>query len=374
MLALNWTDTLNVDLWNVWTKIFLAAIAYMATGNLIVAYVVAAVFVVAELKLGDLFAKDVQDSTGIPDVTCTHSGLANILPVMPIAMLVDRLPFLKGKTFDVATIQSKIGFLGDPATIGILMGLIIGVVAGEDVPGCLSLAIAVAAYVVVLPRIAQLFSEALMPIFQRRDHLHEGPLPWPQVLHRSGLAHPHGQPRRRHRRRPAHPRDDPARDHPAGQQDPALRRRREPLRLHHRRRRPLPRRHREDVPHGHPHHHRRPVLLHHDRPAVHRARRQRGLRVPRRLGRDHLLQGRPVHLGRRHGRPAELGHRRAAHHPLWRRLLDRSTSSTTSPPSRRRPRRPKAPASSHHSRPGGSGGPDADFGRSRRQAHEKPVP
>lgn len=164
MLALNWTDTLNVDLWNVWTKIFLAAIAYMATGNLVIAYVVAAVFVVAELKLGDLFAKDVQDSTGIPDVTCTHSGLANLLPVMPIAMLVDRIPFLKGKTFDVATIQGKIGFLGDPATIGIVMGLIIGVVAGEDIPGCLSLAVAVAAYVVVLPRIAQLFSEALMPI------------------------------------------------------------------------------------------------------------------------------------------------------------------------------------------------------------------
>lgn len=164
MLALNWTDTLNVDLWNVWTKIFLAAIAYMATGNLIVAYIVAAVFVVAELKLGDLFAKDVQDSTGIPDVTCTHSGLANVLPVMPIVMLIDRLPFFKGKTFDAAMIQSKIGFLGDPAVIGIVMGLIIGVVAGEDVTGCLSLAISVAAYVVVLPRIAQLFSEALMPI------------------------------------------------------------------------------------------------------------------------------------------------------------------------------------------------------------------
>lgn len=164
MIALNWTDTLNVDLWNVWTKIFLAAIAYMATDNLIVAYVVAAVFVVIELKLGDFFAKDIQASTGIPDVTCTHSGLANLLPVMPIAMLIDRLPFFKDKTFDAATIQKKIGFLGDPAVIGIVMGIIIGVVAGKDVPGCLQLAVAVASYVIVLPRIAQLFSEALMPI------------------------------------------------------------------------------------------------------------------------------------------------------------------------------------------------------------------
>ena len=164
MLALNWTDTLNVDLWNVWTKIFLAAIAYMATGNLLIAYVIASVFVIAELKLGDLFAKDVQDSTGIPDVTCTHSGLANVLPVMPIALLVDRLPFLKDKTYDAAAIQKKIGFLGDPAVIGIVMGVLIGLVAGKDVAGCLKLAIAVASYVIVLPRIAAMFSEALMPI------------------------------------------------------------------------------------------------------------------------------------------------------------------------------------------------------------------
>lgn len=164
MLALNWTDTLNVDLWNVWTKIFLAAIAYMATGNLLIAYVIASVFVIAELKLGDLFAKDVQDSTGIPDVTCTHSGLANVLPVMPIALLIDRLPFLKDKTYDAAAIQKKIGFLGDPAVIGIVMGVLIGLVAGKDVAGCLKLAIAVASYVIVLPRIAAMFSEALMPI------------------------------------------------------------------------------------------------------------------------------------------------------------------------------------------------------------------
>lgn len=164
MLALNWTDTLNVDLWNVWTKIFLAAIAYMATGNLLIAYVIASVFVIAELKLGDLFAKDVQDTTGIPDVTCTHSGLANVLPVMPIALLVDRLPFLKDKTYDAAAIQKKIGFLGDPAVIGIVMGVLIGLVAGKDVAGCLKLAIAVASYVIVLPRIAAMFSEALMPI------------------------------------------------------------------------------------------------------------------------------------------------------------------------------------------------------------------
>lgn len=164
MLALNWTDTLNVDLWNVWTKIFLAAIAYMATGNLIIAYVVASIFVIAELKLGDFLALDIQKSTGIPDVTCTHSGLANILPMMPIVWLVDRIPFLKDKTFDAATIQQKIGFLGDPAIIGIAMGLIIGAVGGAGVEGSLKLAIAVASYVIVLPRIAALFSEALMPI------------------------------------------------------------------------------------------------------------------------------------------------------------------------------------------------------------------
>ncbi len=164
MIWRNWTNTLNVDLWNVWTKIFIAAVTYIFTGNLILAYVVASLVVIIELKLGDYTAERIQKTTGIPDVTCTHSGMMSLLPVMPIIWLIDRIPVLKNNKFDAESLKKKIGFLGEPAVLGVIMGIIMGLLGGYNVADTLKLSIKVAAVMIVLPRLASLFSEALMPI------------------------------------------------------------------------------------------------------------------------------------------------------------------------------------------------------------------
>lgn len=164
MLWRNWTNTLNVDLWNVWTKIFVAAVTYVFTKNLLLSYIIAGIIVIIELKLGDYMAVRVQKTTGIPDVTCTHSGMMSLLPVMPIVWLVDRIPGLKNAKFDAESLKKKIGFLGEPAILGIIMGIVIGLLAGYKVSATLGLAIQVATVMVVLPRLASLFSEALIPI------------------------------------------------------------------------------------------------------------------------------------------------------------------------------------------------------------------
>lgn len=164
MVWRNWTDTLNVDLWNVWSKIFVAAVTYVFTGNLLLSYIVAGIVVVIELKLGDYMAVRVQETTGIPDVTCTHSGMMSLLPVMPIVWLIDRIPGLKDTNFDSETLKKKIGFLGEPSVLGLIMGIAIGLLAGYDISKTLKLSVKVAAVMIILPRLASLFSEALMPI------------------------------------------------------------------------------------------------------------------------------------------------------------------------------------------------------------------
>lgn len=164
MLWRNWTDTLNVDLWNVWTKIFIAAVTYIFTKNLFIAYVLAAIVVIIELKLGDYTAERIQKTTGIPDVTCTHSGMMSLLTVMPLIWLIDRIPGLKDKKFDAESLKKKIGFLGEPAVLGLIMGIIMGLLGGYTVADTLKLSIKVAAVMIILPRLASLFSEALMPI------------------------------------------------------------------------------------------------------------------------------------------------------------------------------------------------------------------
>jgi len=164
MLWRKWTNTLNVDLWNVWTKIFVAAVTYIFTKNLLLAYFIASVIVVIELKLGDYMAVRIQETTGIPDVTCTHSGMMALLPVMPIIWLIDRIPGLKDTKFDAESLKKKIGFLGEPSILGLIMGIAIGLLAGYNIQKTLILSIKVSTIMIILPRLASLFSEALLPI------------------------------------------------------------------------------------------------------------------------------------------------------------------------------------------------------------------
>ncbi|MCI1821443.1 MAG: hypothetical protein LKI76_07155 [Megasphaera sp.] len=164
MLWRHWTDVLNVDLWNVWQKIFFASVTYIFTQNLLLAYFVASLLVIIELKLGDYTAEQVQDSTGIPGVCCPHVGMTHLLAIMPLIWIIDRIPGLKNTTFDAEYLKNKIGFLGEPAIIGAIMGIIIGVIGGYNFSKTAQLAVSVATCMLVLPRIAALFSEALVPI------------------------------------------------------------------------------------------------------------------------------------------------------------------------------------------------------------------
>ena len=42
------------------------------TGNVLLAFVIAAIQIVFELKTADLFKDEIYELTGIPGVTCTH--------------------------------------------------------------------------------------------------------------------------------------------------------------------------------------------------------------------------------------------------------------------------------------------------------------
>lgn len=72
MLALNWTKTLNVDMWNVWNKIFTYVLVYYMTGSMLAGFVVATIQIVFELKSGDMWQRHIQDLTGMPGVTVPH--------------------------------------------------------------------------------------------------------------------------------------------------------------------------------------------------------------------------------------------------------------------------------------------------------------
>ncbi|MFM9597109.1 PTS transporter subunit IIC, partial [Streptomyces scabiei] len=55
MLTLNLTKTLNVDMWNVWNKIFTYVVVYFVTGNMLFGFIVASIQIIFELKAGDMW-------------------------------------------------------------------------------------------------------------------------------------------------------------------------------------------------------------------------------------------------------------------------------------------------------------------------------
>lgn len=163
MLVFNQTKTLNVDMWNVWNKIFTAVLVYYFSGSVIFGFIAAAIQVVLELKIGDAFAPEVERLTGIPGVTVPHFIALIAVVLFPIDQLLKKIPFLN-KQIDAAYLRDKIGIFGENSVMGFIIGLLLGLAAGYGVSGALTLAVQAATALVLFPMVSRLFSEALSPI------------------------------------------------------------------------------------------------------------------------------------------------------------------------------------------------------------------
>lgn len=163
MLVFNWTDTLNVDMWNVWNKIFTAVLVYYFTDSVVFGLIAAAIVVVLELKVGDAFAPEVQRLTGIPGVTVPHFIALIAVILYPVDQLLKKIPFLN-QDIDAAYLRDKIGIFGENSVMGFIIGLLLGLASGYGVSGSLTLAVQAATALLLFPMVSRLFSEALSPI------------------------------------------------------------------------------------------------------------------------------------------------------------------------------------------------------------------
>lgn len=163
LLMLNWTKTLNVDMWNVWGKALTAYLVYYVSGSLIAGFITASIQVVLELKLGDMFQKHIQDLTGIPLVTVTHFMTSAAVLLLPFNMLMDKIPFFNNAS-DTKALKSKIGIFSENSVMGFIIGLGLGFAAAYGVSGSLNLAIQVATAMALFPMISKMFMQALSPL------------------------------------------------------------------------------------------------------------------------------------------------------------------------------------------------------------------
>ena len=158
------TKTLNVDLWNVWGKAFMALVVEFVTGSFALAMVVASLRMVLELVLGDAIQPRILKRTGLPGVTCPHSGLLHMATLYPVDLLLRKVPFLNRASFDAEYLRSKIGIFADNHIMGFVLGILFGLVARYSVAQSLVLGFSAACAMTMLPIATDLFGKALTPI------------------------------------------------------------------------------------------------------------------------------------------------------------------------------------------------------------------
>ena len=179
MLLTRLTKTLNVDIWNFWHYAFTGSLVYLVTGhNIWAGLIAAAVHAVISLKVADITAPAVQKFFNLPGVSIPQGFAVTTVPVvLAFNWVLDRIPFVNKINWDSATLQKKLGVLGEPLILGVILGVGFGIVAGYSFAATAVLAVQLGAVMLLVPRIIGIFMEGLVPVseaartfFQKHFH------------------------------------------------------------------------------------------------------------------------------------------------------------------------------------------------------------
>lgn len=172
MLVTNTTQTVDVDIWNYWHFAFTGSIVAIITDNIMLGFAAAVINMVVVLILGDITAPQVEKSLGMPGVSLPHGFTAAFAPIaMFVNWVIDKIPGVRDINIDVESMQKKFGVFGEPLFVGTIIGIVIGCIAyfdAADIAGSvttiLTLGVSLGAVLVLIPRMAALLMEGLLPI------------------------------------------------------------------------------------------------------------------------------------------------------------------------------------------------------------------
>ncbi|QTL99933.1 PTS galactitol transporter subunit IIC [Iocasia frigidifontis] len=174
LAALNWTKTLDIDLWNYWHFIFASAFVYSATDNFVLAIIIGLLTEVIVLKLADWTAPVVQEFFGMPGVSLPHTETVSWAPIgWVVDRIIDKIPVIKDWNIDSEKIQDRFGVLGEPLMLGTVIGLAIGILAyapnmavdmSSSISKIINTSITLGAVMLVFPRMVKLLMTGLLPI------------------------------------------------------------------------------------------------------------------------------------------------------------------------------------------------------------------
>lgn len=165
MLVTRMTRVVNVDIWNIWHMTFTGAMLHLATGSYWIGILGVALHAAFVYKLGDWFAKDTRDFFGLEGIAIPHGSSAWLGPIAVLVdTIIEKIPGLNRIHFSADDVQKRFGPFGEPVTVGFVMGLVIGMLAGYDAKAVLQLAVKTAAVMLLMPRVIKPIMDGLTPI------------------------------------------------------------------------------------------------------------------------------------------------------------------------------------------------------------------
>ncbi|RPA60672.1 PTS glucitol transporter subunit IIA [Aerococcus agrisoli] len=170
MLVMNKTNTLDVDIFDVWHLSIVGLFAMYMGANLIVTTLLVVFIGVLKIINSDLMKPTFNDLLHAPDdnpMTTTHMNYM----MNPIIMLLDKVydklfSWLDKYDFDAAKLNNKIGFWGSKFAIGIYLGIFVGLLAGISVKEMITLGFTAGVCLELFSVIGQWFIAAVEPLSQ----------------------------------------------------------------------------------------------------------------------------------------------------------------------------------------------------------------
>ena len=165
MLLTNTTQTLDIDIWDFWHFAFTGALVTGATGSVIYGIIAAILNMVIIMVIADLTAPGIEKYIGLPGVSLPHGFSGAYVPIaLVINKILDVIPGINKIDIDAETLQKRFGVFGEPLIIGTVIGIGIGIGAGYDLKGVLVLGITLGGVLVLIPKMAGMLMEGLIPI------------------------------------------------------------------------------------------------------------------------------------------------------------------------------------------------------------------
>ena len=165
MLVTNTTQTLNVDIWNYWHFAFTGSLVSLATDSLVWGIIAASINMIIIIIIADLTAQKVEEYNDLSGVSMANGFSAAYVPLAVIFnKVIDQIPKVNEIKANPKVLEQKFGVFGEPITIGTALGMLIAILAGYEVKSILELGIKMGAVLVLIPKMAAMLAEGLLPI------------------------------------------------------------------------------------------------------------------------------------------------------------------------------------------------------------------